>query len=115
MVDGSEGDHDEGEGGLGGVEAAGAVDDEPDPAVEAFVAGVFDPEAYRGEHPGSVLADGLGDGDELFQPGAGRFGAEPVEQFGDLGVVEVAGEDSPEGFFQGVRAPQSPAVTFQFA
>ncbi len=36
----SEGDHDQGEGGVGGVEAVGPVDDEPDAPVESFVAGV---------------------------------------------------------------------------
>ena len=49
VVDGSEGDHDEGEGGVGGVEAVGPVDDEPDPSVESFVAGVVDPESHCGE------------------------------------------------------------------
>jgi hypothetical protein len=40
VVDGSEGDHDQGEGGAGGVEAVGPVDDQADAPVESFVAGV---------------------------------------------------------------------------
>ena len=39
-VDGSAGEHDGGEGGLGGVEAVGASDDESDFVVESFVASV---------------------------------------------------------------------------
>ena len=40
QVDGSAGEHDGGEGGLGGVEAVGAADDEPDLVVESFLASV---------------------------------------------------------------------------
>ena len=38
VVDGSEGGHDQGEGGAGGAEAVGPVDDEPHVPVESFVA-----------------------------------------------------------------------------
>ena len=40
MFDGSEGEHDEAECRVGGVEAVGAVDDEADSPVEALVAGI---------------------------------------------------------------------------
>ena len=40
MVDGSEGEHDEAECSVGGVEALGTAGDETHPAVEAFVAGI---------------------------------------------------------------------------
>ena len=40
MLDGSEGEHDQAERGVGGVEAVGAVDDQAYPAVQAFVSGV---------------------------------------------------------------------------
>ena len=55
VVDGSEGEHDEGEGGVGGVEAVGRVDDEPYPAIESFVAGVVDAESHGGEDPGGAV------------------------------------------------------------
>jgi hypothetical protein len=42
VVDGSEGDHDQGEGGAGGVEAISPVDDQADAPIESFVAGVVD-------------------------------------------------------------------------
>ena len=42
VVDGSEGEHDQAEGCVCGVKSAGAVDDEPDASVEAFVSGVVD-------------------------------------------------------------------------
>jgi len=38
VVDGSESGHDQGDGGAGGVEAVGPVDDEPHVPVESFVA-----------------------------------------------------------------------------
>jgi len=56
VFDGPEGEHDEAEGGAGGVEAVGAVDDEADPAVESSVAGVVHAEAHRGQDAGTALA-----------------------------------------------------------
>jgi hypothetical protein len=44
-VDGSAGEHDEAEGGVGGVEPVGAAHEEPDPVVEAFDAAVGQPKA----------------------------------------------------------------------
>ncbi len=41
VVDGSEGEHDQAEGCVCGVKSVGAVDDEPDASVEAFVPVVF--------------------------------------------------------------------------
>ena len=65
VVDGSEGDHDQGEGGAGGVEAVGPVDDQADAPVESFVAGVVDAKADGCQDPGSSFADGGGEGDAL--------------------------------------------------
>src|SRR5665811_372362 len=91
VVDGSEGDHDEGEGegGAGGVEAIGPVDDQAYAPVESFVAGVVDAQPDRGQDPGPSFADGAGEGDERFQAAALCFGAEPVQQERDVGFVQV--------------------------
>ncbi len=61
----------------------------------ALVAAVVHAQAYGGEDALAVLADGLGQGDEGLEPTALGAGAEAVEQAGDLGLVEVAGEDGP--------------------
>src|SRR5664280_3290897 len=42
VVDGSEGDHDQGEGGAGGVEPICSVDDQADTPIQAFVPGIVD-------------------------------------------------------------------------
>jgi len=97
VFDGSEGEHDEAERGVGGVEAVGAVDDEPNPPVEAFVAGVVDSQAHRGQDAGTALANGPGCGDERFEAGALRLGAEPVEKLAHFVFGEVAGEDGSQG------------------
>jgi len=41
--DGAAGEHDEGEGGVGGVEPVGAADEQPDFRVQSFDAAVADP------------------------------------------------------------------------
>ena len=51
VLDGSEREHDEAEGGVGGVEAVGPVDDEPDAPIEAFVAGIVDAESNGRQYP----------------------------------------------------------------
>ena len=48
VFDRSEGQHDEAECGVGGVEAVGPVDDEADAAIEALVPGVG---SHRQMHP----------------------------------------------------------------
>src|ERR1019366_1700343 len=90
VVDGPEGEHDEAEGGVGGVEAVGAVDDEPHPPVESFVAGVVDAEPDGGEDPVAPFADRVGGGDEWLETAALCLGAEPVEEHPDLRFGEVA-------------------------
>jgi hypothetical protein len=95
--DRSAGEHDEGEGCFGAVEAAGAADDQADGAVGAFGAAVVDTGTDRGEYPVAELTDRLGGLDERGQAGFARFGQPPVEQFGDRVSVEVAGEGSNTG------------------
>src|SRR5664280_1866641 len=48
------------------------------------------------EYPGSSFADGGGEGDERFQAAALGFGAEPVEQERDVGLVQVGVEHGTE-------------------
>jgi len=91
VFDGSEGEHDEGEGSVGGVEAVGPVDYEPDPPVQSLVAGVVDPESHGGKDPGAAFADRLGRGDERLKPAPRRLRAEPVEESGDVIDGQVAG------------------------
>ena len=98
MFDGAEGDHDEGEGRLGGAGAVGAVDDKPYPPVEAFVAGVVHAEADRGQDARTPLADGFSCGDEGSQTGALCLRAEPVEQHGGVVFAEASGEDGAQPF-----------------
>ncbi len=115
VFDGPEGDHDEGEGGVGGVEAVGPVDDEADSPVESFVAGVVDAEADGGEDAISAFADRLGRGDERFEAAARGLRAEPVEEHSDFVFGQVAGEHGPQCFFEGVRPPQLASFAFQLA
>src|SRR5664280_1498383 len=115
VVDGSEGEHDQAEGCVGGVKSVGAVDDEPDAAVEAFVSGVGDAQAYGGEDARSSLSDGAGQGDEGREAAAGCLGAEPIEQDTDVGFVQVTGEHCAQRFLEGVGAPQVASAAFDFA
>src|SRR5450759_4061204 len=86
VFDGSQGEHDQGEGGAGGVEPVGPVDDEPYAPVESFLAGVVDAQSDRGQDPGSSFADGAGEGDERLEAASLCFGAETV-QHRDVGLV----------------------------
>lgn len=67
VVDGSEGEHDEGERGVGRVEAVGPVGDEPHPPVESLVAGVVDPESHGSEDALAPLVDRFGRRDERLE------------------------------------------------
>jgi len=69
VVDGSEGEHDQAEGCVCGVKSAGAVDDEPDASVEAFVS--LMPRCIAAEDAGSLLPDGAGRGQEGREVGRG--------------------------------------------
>jgi hypothetical protein len=80
VFDGSEGERDEPECGVDGVEAVGPVGDQADPAVQSFVAGIVHAEAHRGQDAGTALADGAGRGDQGFQAGALRLRAEAVSK-----------------------------------
>ena len=91
MFDGAEGDHDECEGGLGGVEPVGAVDDQSDPSVQAFVASVVDPETDSGEDASLAFADRLGDGDERLEAAAGSA----FEQNRSIRMLTSSSERSP--------------------
>ena len=62
VVDGSEGDHDQGEGGAGGVEPICPVDDQADTPIQSFVPGIVDFESNcreftfaRGQHTNPSL------------------------------------------------------------
>ena len=52
MLDRPDGEHDEGEGRLGGVKAVGTVDQEADAPVQAFVAGIVHSKTNGGENTG---------------------------------------------------------------
>lgn len=109
-VDGSAGEHDEAEGGVGGVEPVGAAHDEPDPVVEAFDAAVGQPEAEGVDDVFAAPADGAGELDERGESAALGPCASPVEQLFGGGGVEVVVEDGPERFFEGVGPPHRAAV-----
>src|ERR1035437_3607347 len=86
-------EHDESEYSAGEVEAVAPVDDEPHPPVEAFVAGIVDPEFHGRQDRLFAFADGLGQGDEALESAALCLRTESVEEHADLVVGEVAGED----------------------
>ena len=92
VVDGSRGDHVQGEGGAGGVKAVGLGDDQVDAPVESFVPGIVDAESNRSQDPRSSFADGGGEGDEPFEAAALCFGAKPVQEYHDVGFVQVGVE-----------------------
>ena len=70
--DRSAGQHDEREGGLGGVESVGPVDHGADLVVQSFVASVAHAPVDRGGDAVLVLADRAGGLDEFRDPGALR-------------------------------------------
>ena len=105
VVDRAEGEHDEPEGRFRGVEAVGAVDDEPDAPIEAFVLGIVDTEADRGEDPLFALANGLRDGDEGLEAAPLRLRAEPVEELAYVVLVQVPGEDGTKGLLERIATP----------
>ena len=105
VVDRSEGQHDEPEGRFRGVEAIGAVDDEPDAPIEAFVLGIVDAEANRGEDALFVLADRLRDGDEGLEAAPRCLRAEPVKKLADVVLVQVPGEDGTKGLLERLATP----------
>jgi hypothetical protein len=94
QFDGAAGEHDQGEGGLGGVEPVGAAGDQSDVIVQSVRPGVVHSEPYGGQDAVAVLADGVGDLDEGGQAGTAGLGAAPVEQPAGLLRVQVAGEDA---------------------
>src|SRR5580704_15065986 len=106
-----DGEHDEREGGPRGVEPVGAVDDQADAAIQALVLGIGESEPDGGQDARAVRADRLRQGDEGLQPRTLRLGAEAVEELAHLLLGEVPLEDRAQGLLQGVRAPDSPAVT----
>jgi len=106
VFDRSEGEHDEAECGVGGVEAVGPVDDEPDPPVQALVPGIVHAEADCSQDALPPFADGFGQRDEGFQSAALCSRAEPVEESANLVFGEVACEDRPEGLLQGISPPE---------
>ena len=109
------GEMDEGERGAWAVEAVGASGDQPRLVVERFDAGLVDTGADRGEDAGGVLGDGLAQADEGPQAAAGGPRAEAVDQLGDVGERQAAGEDRAQRFLEGVGAPDAPAGTPQLA
>ena len=94
-LDGAAGEHDQGEGGLGGVEPERSSHDEPHPLVESLETGVGEPEADRGQDAVAVGADGAAGFDEWLEPGTLDSGTPAVQQVGGFGVGEVTGEDGP--------------------
>ena len=108
-VDGAGGEHDQGEGCLGGVEPERASHDEPDPLVEALESGVAQTQTDRGQDPFAVLADGASGLDKRLEPAALRPGAPAVEQPDGFSLGQVNGEDRSKRFLS-VGTPQCPAV-----
>ena len=99
-------EHHECEGGLGGVEAVGAADDQPDLVVERFGAALVDAQAHGGEDAVAVLADRLAEADEGFQAAAGQARQESVDEDLDVGDGEARRKDAASGFFERVgKAP----------
>lgn len=104
QVDRPAGEVDQGECGLGGVEAVGAPGDESDLVVERLDAGVGDGELDRGEDPLAVLADRLGEAQERWEAAAGGARAEAPQQLGDVGFGESWGEDRAQCLLELVGA-----------
>src|SRR6266508_3215546 len=88
--DGSAGELDEGEGGLGAVESVGAADDQPDLVVEAFVAAVGQAAGDGGVDAGAVFADRAGGLDELGDAAALGAGAPAVRSPGFFSSAQRA-------------------------
>src|SRR5436309_159569 len=70
QVDRPTGEHDQGEGGVGGVEAEGSSDDQPHPVVEPLDAAVVDAEPDGGDDAVDVGADGAGQLEEGLEAAA---------------------------------------------
>lgn len=112
--DGSAGQENESEGGLGAVEAVGASDEKPDLGVEPFMAAVGEPALGGGVDAGAVLTDGAPGFDELGDAAALSSCAPTIEQLGCGGCVQVAGEDFTERFLEFVGAPKDSTCAFHF-
>lgn len=108
-MDGSGSEHDEGEGGIGGVEAVGPSGDEADFGVEAFDSAVADAVFDGVQDEVSAVTHRLGGLDERGETGSLCAGTPPVKQFGGFVAGEVAGEDRPELFFH-LICPPDPAA-----
>ena len=102
--DRSAGEHDEREGGFGGVESVGAVEHGADLVVQSLVAAVAHATVNGGSDAVLVFADGAGGLDEFRDPGPLCPGAPPVEQLEQLLGGQVAGEHRPQGFLELVAA-----------
>jgi len=102
--DGTAGEHDECECGLGGVKAVGPAGDEPDLVVECLGSALIDAEADRGEDPIAVFADRLAEFDERLEPAAGQARQEPVDQDRDVLEAEPGLEDRADCFLERVGA-----------
>jgi hypothetical protein len=98
-VDGSAGEHDEGERGGRGVEPVAASDDEADFHVEPFDACVGDVVLDGVDDDRSPVAHRAGRLDERFQPGSQGAGDPTVERADGVDWFETGGEDRPELFF----------------
>ena len=107
---GSAGEQDEGEGGVGGVEAAGSVHQESGFGVEGFVAAVVHAMVQGGGDSGSVGSDGSGCFDELGDLGPAGPGTPAGQQVLDLVVVQVVGEQGTQRLFELVTADQLSAL-----
>ena len=113
VLDRPEGQHDEPEGRIRGVEAVGAVDDETHPAVEPFVLCVVDAETDRCQDARSPFADRLGDGDEGLEPASRCLGTESVEELADLALGKVTGEHGTKRLLQRVGTPEVASSALQ--
>src|SRR5512147_228189 len=112
--DGSAGQENESEGGLGAVEAVGASDEKPDLGVEPFMAAVREPAFGGGVDAGAVFTDGAPGLDELGDAAALSSCAPTIEQLGCGGCVKIASEDFAQRFLELVGAPKDSTRAFHF-
>jgi hypothetical protein len=111
-VDGSAGEHDGGEGGLGAVEAVGPVDDESYLVVQSLMGSVGEAAVDGGGDPVSMFPYCAGCFDEFGDSAALGFGTPAVQESVRGGGVQVAGEHRAQRFLELVGPPECSTGSF---
>ncbi len=118
-VDGPGAEHDECEGGVGGVDPVGPSDDRSHPGVRALGAAVAHAVFDGVQDDVSSLAHGAGGLDEGSEAGPLGSGALALQQHAGRLADEVAGEDGPELFLHLIsrlrEIPRTPTGSAQMA